>query len=125
MANKGLIVDDDKNIIKILSLFLGNHGIDIISAENGSQAIEILLSNEVNFILTDLNMPGINGMELVQFIQSNLPDLPVFLMSGDIGGLDEKTKEFECVRNVFEKPFNLPSLMQSILLLTNCGELVL
>ncbi len=125
MANKGLIVDDDKNIIKILSLFLGNHGIDIICAENGSQAIEILLSNEVNFILTDLNMPGINGMELVQFIQSNLPDLPVFLMSGDIGGLEGITRDFECVRNTFQKPFNLPSLMQSILFLTNCGELVL
>ncbi len=124
MRKKGLVVDDDKKILQVLTHSFEKQGISAISASNGFQAIGRLLSEEIDFILTDIDMPDTNGLELVQFIQSNFPDLPVFLMSGDLGELDDQTKNSTCVKKLFKKPLNLPEIINIILSTTDCRQIV-
>lgn len=125
MAKKGLIVDDDQYILRMLTKFFEKHGIQVIAVENGSLAIEKLLINDVSFILTDIEMPILDGIELTYFIQENFPDIPVFLMSSNTDNLMEVSQGCKCVRNIFQKPFKMSFLIQRILHLTNCGELIL
>jgi DNA-binding NtrC family response regulator len=111
----GLIVDDDYFMLKIITKFFEKHGIDTITAKNGSQAVDILLSKKIRFILTDVHMPVMNGNELIRFIQRKFPTLPVFVMSGDAHCLDTDTMNSECVKKIFQKPFNLQDLKETIL----------
>jgi DNA-binding NtrC family response regulator len=116
---RGLIVDDDKFIRKIITNFFKKLGIDVLAAKNGSQAVDILVANKIRFILTDIQMPVMNGNKLISFIQNQFPELPVFIMSGDINCVDIATKESECVKKIFKKPFNIQDLTETIISTTS------
>lgn len=80
-----LIVDDEKNIAD--SLFniinaLNNPELDICKAYSGAEAIEILNIAVVNIILLDINMPGINGIELMEYIRNKSPDSRIIFLTG-------------------------------------------
>ena len=86
MSMKVLLVDDSDVMRTIVKRVLGLSGfeIDIIyEAGNGEEALMVLVENEVDFVLTDINMPVMNGIELLQQIKSReeLADLPVIIIS--------------------------------------------
>ncbi|MFA6149076.1 MAG: response regulator [bacterium] len=70
---KILVVDDDRTTRKLLSLYLKGNGFDVLTAENGLDAIEKLGGGAVNMVVTDLNMPYMDGIEFVRTMKSN-PD---------------------------------------------------
>ena len=59
---KILIVDDELNMRLVLSAMLKKEGFDISSASNGREALQILQSNNIDVVITDLKMPDIDGM---------------------------------------------------------------
>jgi len=69
-----MVVDDCQTTRKLLGHYLKSCGYSVVFAENGIDALEKLGSENVNFILTDLNMPYMDGLELVKSIRSH-PDL--------------------------------------------------
>lgn len=70
---KILIVDDDRTTRKLLSLYLKGDGFDVVTAENGLDAIEKLGGGTVNLVVTDLNMPYMDGIEFIRTMKTN-PD---------------------------------------------------
>ena len=68
---KILIVDDDRTTRKLLSLFLKGSGFEIATAENGLEAIEKLGAETFHLVLTDLNMPYMDGIEFIRTMKSN------------------------------------------------------
>jgi CheY-like chemotaxis protein len=68
---KILIVDDDKTTRKLLSLYLKGSGFEVVTAENGLNALEKLGSETVQLVLTDLNMPFMDGIEFLKAMKSN------------------------------------------------------
>ena len=68
---KILIVDDDKTTRKLLSLYLKGSGFEVVTAENGLNALEKLGSEPVQLVLTDLNMPYMDGIEFLKAMKSN------------------------------------------------------
>lgn len=70
---KILIVDDDRTTRKLLSLYLKGNGFDVVTAENGLDAIEKLGGGSVNLVVTDLNMPYMDGIEFIRTMKTN-PD---------------------------------------------------
>jgi two-component system chemotaxis response regulator CheY len=68
---KILIVDDDKTTRKLLSLYLKGNGFEVVTAENGLNALEKLGSETVQLVLTDLNMPFMDGIEFLKAMKSN------------------------------------------------------
>ncbi|MHB1011868.1 MAG: response regulator [Desulfobacteria bacterium] len=70
---KILVVDDDRTTRKLLSLYLKGNGFDVVTAENGLDAIEKLGGETVNLVVTDLNMPYMDGIEFIRTMKTN-PD---------------------------------------------------
>ena len=77
-----LIVDDEKNIREGLGRSLELDGYGTLLAENGREALEIIQSNEVDLVITDLKMPVMSGEELLKKIDSAYPTLSVIILTG-------------------------------------------
>jgi two-component system NtrC family response regulator len=76
-----LIVDDEKNYRTILSALLEDEGFEVLTAPGGSEALEVHRSSDLDLILTDMKMPKMDGIELLESIKENDPDLPVIMMT--------------------------------------------
>jgi two-component system NtrC family response regulator len=76
-----LIVDDEKNYPLILSSVLEDEGFETLTANSGQAALEILKSSDVDLVLTDMKMPVMNGIQLLEKIKDKDPDLPVIMMT--------------------------------------------
>ncbi len=79
---KILLVEDEEYLLKSLEVFLRNETkYEIFSASNGKEAIEIINSTEIDLILTDLKMPEIGGIELMEYGKNKSADIPVIAMT--------------------------------------------
>ncbi len=76
-----LIVDDEKNYLVVLEDLLMDEGYEVLTASSGAQALAIIDQTPVDTVLSDIKMPGISGIELLEKISSVDPDLPVILMT--------------------------------------------
>lgn len=93
---KILVVDDCQTTRKILGLYLKAKGFDVVSAENGLDAIEKLASHDVNLIMSDLNMPFMDGIELVKTLKAD-PDMshiPILMVTTEADP-EERQKAME------------------------------
>ena len=79
---KILIVDDDQATRIKMFETLSQRQYNVISAENGAMALELLQESRPDLVLTDLKMPEIGGMELLKKIKGSHPELPVILVTG-------------------------------------------
>lgn len=76
-----LVAEDDRNVARLMQLVLKNEGFDVILAENGRRALELLDSEHIDVILLDIMMPEINGFEFLETIRANNIDTPVIITS--------------------------------------------
>ena len=76
-----LIVDDEKNYPRILSAVLEEEGFETFCANSGYEALEILKDVDVDLLLTDMKMPKMDGIELLEKIKDKDKDLPVIMMT--------------------------------------------
>ncbi len=76
-----LIVDDEKNYLVILEALLAPEGYEIITESNPQKAFNIIRENELDLIITDMKMPEVDGMELLEEAKNREPDLPVIIMT--------------------------------------------
>ncbi len=111
MAFNFMVVDDSSTTRTIIRKILGLSGMDIgevIEAENGSDALKKLENTWVDLVFADINMPEMNGIEMVKKMSENgmLKSLPVVIVSSD--GSDTRIEELmtEGVRAYLRKPFS-------------------
>jgi CheY-like chemotaxis protein len=112
-----LVVDDNKMILELIARFLENLSIrlTVLTAENGAEAIDVLRTRKVDLVLTDLNMPVMNGFELLTYISAKHPDIITIAMTGlQSADIHEKLR-FLGIRHCMEKPFNLQDLKEKML----------
>jgi two-component system, NtrC family, response regulator len=76
-----LIVDDEKNYLRVLSAVLEEEGYEVLTALNGREALEIQETSDLDLTLTDMKMPGMDGIKLLEHIKAKDPDLPVIMMT--------------------------------------------
>ena len=105
MTYKILVAEDDTDIQEVLRLYLVNSGFEVVSAYDGSEAFELMLSEKPDLALLDIMMPVINGYELTKKIReiSNIPIIILSAMNADsdkILGLDIGADDY------ITKPFN-------------------
>ena len=84
MTKKGykiLIVDDEIEYQKVLSLILSDVGYDIASCSNGNEALDYIENNMVDLVITDLKMPVMDGVELIKKIKEKYDDVDVVVMT--------------------------------------------
>lgn len=118
-----LIVDDELNMRLVLSAMLKREGYEVAAAADGLEALQILRSGPVAAVVTDLKMPRIDGMELLNRVSLEYPDVPVIIITahGTVatavealkkGALDYITKPFELeeMKNVVSKAIKTRNL---------------
>lgn len=100
-----LVVDDDKEIVGAIEIYLKKEGYNILKAYNGNQALQAVQENEIHLILLDIMMPEKDGIETLEEIRKN-KSIPVILLSAKsedydkIGGLNSGADDY------ITKPFN-------------------
>ncbi len=79
--NSILIVDDERNYLLVLEALLSEEGYQVITAEDARKGLELLHENDLDVVITDMKMPGMDGLELMERVRLLQPDLPVILMT--------------------------------------------
>ncbi len=87
-----LLVDDSKLMRVLLRKILQPYDVEIFEAENGKEALDFLAKSKIHLIITDINMPILNGFQLLENIRMNLSikDIPVIVLTSDE---EKKTRE--------------------------------
>jgi PAS domain S-box-containing protein len=80
--NTLLLADDEEGIRKVLGIFLADSGYEVLTAEDGRQALQIFRDARPSIVLTDIRMPGLDGIELLRTIKSEKPDTEVIMITG-------------------------------------------
>lgn len=80
--HKILVVDDQESMRVLLQDMLEAIGYEVTLAEGGEEALERLKGDQFSLVLSDLNMPGMDGTALLRTIKSSTPDLPVVIITG-------------------------------------------
>ncbi|MFO1471663.1 MAG: fused response regulator/phosphatase [Turneriella sp.] len=84
MEKSILLIDDENDIRKLLAMILTPIGYTVFEAQNGAEALQVLRNTTVSLILTDQNMPVMDGLAFLAALRSDLnSDVPVLMMSGD------------------------------------------
>ena len=78
-----LVVDDEKSIRNTFEIFLKKEHHSVFLAEDAAKAIDIINNNDIDIILTDIVMPKISGLELLDTINEKISDIPVIIMTGE------------------------------------------
>ena len=71
MAKCILVVDDSETVRQVLQLTLANAGFDVVEAEDGLEALDKLAHNSVDMMITDLNMPNMDGLDLIKKVRED------------------------------------------------------
>jgi CheY-like chemotaxis protein len=109
-----LVVDDDRDACDMLATALGQSGYAVATVTDGFEALALLEHTAPDLILTDLQMPGMNGLELIQRIHAADPGAPIILMTGtDTRDLCTGAEGYGAVECLV-KPINLDELLWAI-----------
>ncbi|WP_431204373.1 response regulator [Bradyrhizobium betae] len=107
MTHLVLVVDDDPSVLEVVAGMLEELGCDVISAGSGSEALEQLrLHERISILITDINMPGMDGHELAELAKRRRPELKILQLSGR----ERRRDGYPIIR----KPFNHDDLAQKM-----------
>jgi two-component system response regulator HydG len=110
VSGRVLVVDDDTGMRDMLRSDLGDRGFTVSACADAAEALERLATAEVDVIVTDLNMPRMNGVELCERIVANRPDVPVIVITA-FGSLDTAVSAIRAgAYDFITKPFDLAVL---------------
>lgn len=116
-ASTILVVDDDAAVRRVAAKVLRRSGYDVLEAATGQEALDLVETRggeDVDFLLTDVVMPGMSGRELSERLREIIPDLPILFMSA----YTEDEVILQGVRvaevNFLSKPFTLDELVSTV-----------
>jgi CheY-like chemotaxis protein len=111
-----LVIDDDEVVLSVLSESLRTSSKDwmILTAENGKEAVKILESVSVHFVLTDLQMPVMDGYQFLDYARTHYPSIPIIAMTAHYSVEEEFKLRSLGITQVMEKPFSMKKLTTKI-----------
>ncbi len=112
-----LIVEDEASLRELLCTAMKELGYSVESAEHGLAAAERLLSGggkDLDAILLDLNLPGMNGIEVLRAVRRIRPQMPVMIISGNVGREQREELDQLGVGDVIVKPYSLADIGQRL-----------
>jgi two-component system, OmpR family, response regulator len=106
-----LIVEDDKNLRRLMEVFLKQNGYEVFLAQDGEKAIEIFEDKHIDLIVCDIMMPKVNGYQLVKDLRNSNYDLPILMVTAK-ETIEDKRKGFLVgVDDYMVKPIDLDEMI--------------
>lgn len=110
---KILIVEDDVSMRTTLQELFFDLGIAVSVARDGQHAHEILIAEHYDAVISDMRMPGIDGLALVKLV-NQLPARPLFFICSGYNDISESVRQSLQIEQIFEKPFDLYQMVESL-----------
>ncbi|MBN2269936.1 MAG: response regulator [Sedimentisphaerales bacterium] len=121
-----LVVDDEIHIVHVVAIKLRNNGYEVVTADNGAQALEIAREEMPDVIVTDYQMPVMSGLELVKELREDekTRDIPVILLTARSFAVSKEQQEELQISTCLSKPFSPRELLGYIEDIIHAKELV-
>ncbi|MFZ5979151.1 MAG: response regulator [Candidatus Zixiibacteriota bacterium] len=120
MSHTILVVDDSPTVVKFVSFSLKNQGFKILTATDGMDAIEKISNlseaDKVDLIITDLNMPNLDGYSLIETLRQNDKhrETPIIILSSEEGDDDQERGMQVGANSYLVKPFKSSLLLNEV-----------
>ncbi|HUV30167.1 MAG TPA: response regulator [Acidobacteriota bacterium] len=118
MSRTILVVDDSPTVVKFVSFSLKTRGYRVVTARDGMDAIEKLsaLTDGVDLIITDLNMPNLDGYTFIEAVRRNKEhqDIPIIILSSEEGQADRSRGLSVGANSYLVKPFESERLLNEV-----------
>ena len=114
---KILVIDDEKSCLALLHWHLKRNGFEVIPASNGDEALELMTRQSVDLVITDIIMPGKDGLETIQEIREHWPETKIIAISGGglwSAGLYVNLSLKLGATSVLQKPFASDELLKAV-----------
>ena len=112
-----VVVDDDTAWLADLETWLGHEGFEVVGISRGEWVLEAVDFHEPDVVIVDLQLPGVDGLEILGQLRRRWPALPVIVMTA-FGGVDVEQRVRRLgARGYFDKPFRLEHLVAAIRLI--------
>ncbi len=116
MGKTILVVDDSATVRKFASISLSMQGFTVITAQDGMDALEKLPGQIVDLVITDLNMPHMDGFELIRSLRENneYKDLPIIILTSLSDSINKERGKSLGVHSYIVKPFSLEKIQYEV-----------
>jgi CheY-like chemotaxis protein len=113
---RALVVDDEFHIVQVVSIKLKNNGFDVTTAENGTDAYDLACQMLPDIIITDYQMPGMTGLEMIEKLRQHEPTshIPVIMLTARGFAIEGDQKEQLRISACLSKPFSPREVLQTI-----------
>jgi two-component system response regulator AtoC len=109
-----LVVDDDAEMCALVETGLAKRGWEVVTRSSGDSALELLAVEDVDVVATDLNMRGMNGLELCERVVANRPDIPVVVLTA-FGSMESAVAAIRAgAYDFITKPFDMEMLRLTV-----------
>lgn len=108
-----LVVDDEKIIQHLLHLALSQAGYEVVEACNGLEGLAVYYQTGIELVITDLDMPKMDGVTMINALRSQYGTIPIIVISGMTWSQGDHAKALG-VQYTFEKPFCLRELLDAV-----------
>ena len=109
-----LVVDDDPLILTVVDLMVRHAGHTARTACDGYSALDVLADAAADIIVSDIRMPGMDGLELARLIRKDYPQIPIILMTGYLSEYSSGSASEIGVDGILKKPFKSNDLLAAI-----------
>ena len=109
-----MIVDDEEAIITLMVHAFSRAGYDTISAQSGEDALKILEQDKIQVMFLDLNMPGMDGIELCRIIRKDMPMAMIFAITGYASLFELADCREAGFDDYFKKPADIKTLVSAV-----------
>ncbi|GMA32998.1 DNA-binding response regulator [Litorihabitans aurantiacus] len=116
-----LVADDDPQILRALRITLGARGYEVVTAIDGTQAVNAAIEHHPDLVMVDLGMPGLSGTEVIAAVRG-WSAVPILVVSGRTGSSDKVDALDAGADDYVTKPFVIEELLARIRALTRRGQ---
>jgi two-component system alkaline phosphatase synthesis response regulator PhoP len=111
-----LVADDETHILNVVSLKLRNAGFNVLTAQDGQEALEIALAEHPDLVITDYHMPLLSGLELSRRLHAEptTTNIPVIMLTARGYQLDPQDTQESGIQRMLSKPFSPRLLLATV-----------
>jgi CheY-like chemotaxis protein len=109
-----LVVDDEPSIRALYQMAFAHSGCHVDVAPSAEEALEILRAQKVDILFLDLNLPGMNGLEVAEKIRTQWPDIRIIGITGNLERYGQQACDAAGFHSVLPKPIQLKELLEAV-----------
>jgi len=103
-----LVIDDDDAVRTAIKLLLETDGYEVLAASNGHEGMRTAQAHEVDLVIVDIFMPGMDGIETIRTLRTYRPAVPIVAISGAMAGKNKEGPDFLTIATKFGAVTTLP-----------------